>query len=306
MADEKKPPEPDNADLTVMFKKRHVVRKGNKRIIKSDDDSSGESDPGTQAPRGVKRNKPNIPGTATSLTNTKASSSDPEAAFTKSTDVQVGKSYIDDATKQSHWFDGQSSQDHNALGRGLWETSGKALSMNKESAKMERQPKAKIFGPAKAAPANVRITTMFDYAPDVCKDYKQTGYCGFGDNCKYLHDRSDYLQGWQLDREWEKASQREKGRGGIVKTHDRGVTRGEEGDMRPTDVPFVCIICREAYKNPIVTQCRHYFCEKCALERYNREPGCAACGAATNGVFNAAGKLKKLLEKKKAGDGANG
>ena len=74
--------------------------------------------------------------------------------------------------------------------------------------------------------------------------------------------------------------------------------------MIPTDVPFVCIICREAYKNPIVTQCRHYFCEKCALERYKREPGCAACGAGTNGVFNAAGKLKKLLEKKKAGDGA--
>lgn len=88
------------------------------------------------------------------------------------------------------------------------------------------------------------------------------------------------------------------------------MTRGEEdeeGDVRPTDdVPFVCIICREAYKNPIVTQCRHYFCEKCALERYNKrgEPGCAACGAATNGVFqNAADKLKKLLEKKKAGDG---
>ena len=170
MADERKTPEPENADLTVMFKKRHVVRKGNKRKMKSDDDSSDESDPGTQAPRGVKRNKPNVPVTATSLTNTKASSSDPEAAFTKSTDFQVGKSYIDDATKQSHWFDDQSSRDHNALGRGLWETSGKALSMNKESAKMERQPKAKIFGPAKAAPANVRITTMFDYAPDVCKD----------------------------------------------------------------------------------------------------------------------------------------
>ena len=170
MADERKTPESENTDLTVMFKKRHIVRKGNKRKVKSDDDSSDESDPGTQAPRGIKRNKTNVPVSATSLTNIKASSSDPEGAVTKSTDFQVGKSNIDDATKQSHWFDDQSSRDHNALSRGSWETSEKALSMNTESAKMERQPKAKIFGPAKAAPANVRITTMFDYAPDVCKD----------------------------------------------------------------------------------------------------------------------------------------
>lgn len=47
----------------------------------------------------------------------------------------------------------------------------------------------------------------------------------------------------------------------MVKTHDRGVTRGEEDDIIPTDIPFVCVICREEYNNPIVTQCRHYFCE---------------------------------------------
>ncbi len=28
------------------------------------------------------------------------------------------------------------------------------------------------------------------------------GYCGFGDSCKFLHDRSDYKHGWQLEREW--------------------------------------------------------------------------------------------------------
>ncbi|KAH0828173.1 hypothetical protein J3R83DRAFT_3875 [Lanmaoa asiatica] len=36
--------------------------------------------------------------------------------------------------------------------------------------------------------------------PDVCKDYKETGYCGFGDTCKFLHDRGTYLAGWQLDK----------------------------------------------------------------------------------------------------------
>jgi hypothetical protein len=28
--------------------------------------------------------------------------------------------------------------------------------------------------------SNIRITQRFDYQPDVCKDYKETGYCGFG------------------------------------------------------------------------------------------------------------------------------
>ena len=33
------------------------------------------------------------------------------------------------------------------------------------------------------------------------KDYKETGFCGFGDSCKFIHDRSDYKMGWQIERE---------------------------------------------------------------------------------------------------------
>ena len=40
----------------------------------------------------------------------------------------------------------------------------------------------------------------FDYQPDICKDYKETGYCGYGDACKFVHDRGDYKSGWELDR----------------------------------------------------------------------------------------------------------
>ena len=32
------------------------------------------------------------------------------------------------------------------------------------------------------------------------------GFCGFGDSCKFLHDRSDYKHGWQLEREWNDQS----------------------------------------------------------------------------------------------------
>ena len=46
-----------------------------------------------------------------------------------------------------------------------------------------------------------------DYTPDVCKDFKDTGFCGYGDACKFLHDRSDYKSGWQLDKMWEEEQQ---------------------------------------------------------------------------------------------------
>jgi len=45
------------------------------------------------------------------------------------------------------------------------------------------------------------LTTYKDYAPDICKDYKLTGYCGFSDNSNFLHDRSDYKAGWQIERD---------------------------------------------------------------------------------------------------------
>ena len=48
-----------------------------------------------------------------------------------------------------------------------------------------------------------RATSRFDYQPDICKDYKDTGFCGYGDACKFLHDRSDYKTGWQLERQWD-------------------------------------------------------------------------------------------------------
>jgi hypothetical protein len=40
----------------------------------------------------------------------------------------------------------------------------------------------------------------FDYQPDICKDYKETGFCSYGDSCKFMHDRGDYKSGWELER----------------------------------------------------------------------------------------------------------
>eukprot|EP00967_Tisochrysis_lutea_P010500 scaffold12024_cov22-Tisochrysis_lutea.AAC.1 len=34
----------------------------------------------------------------------------------------------------------------------------------------------------------------------LCKDYKETGFCSYGDSCKFMHDRGDYKMSWELDR----------------------------------------------------------------------------------------------------------
>lgn len=38
---------------------------------------------------------------------------------------------------------------------------------------------ATSVGPIRA-PSNIRSTVRWDYQPDICKDYKETGFCGFG------------------------------------------------------------------------------------------------------------------------------
>jgi RING finger protein 113A len=46
----------------------------------------------------------------------------------------------------------------------------------------------------------VTTAPRFDYQPDICKDYKETGFCSYGDSCKFMHDRGDYKSGWELER----------------------------------------------------------------------------------------------------------
>ncbi|TNV87007.1 hypothetical protein FGO68_gene11429 [Halteria grandinella] len=37
---------------------------------------------------------------------------------------------------------------------------------------------------------------------------------------------------------------------------------------------------------PVVTQCGHYFCERCALQHYSGSSTCFVCSKPTNGIFN--------------------
>ena len=45
----------------------------------------------------------------------------------------------------------------------------------------------------------IKSSIRVDYKGGICKDFRDTGFCGFGDNCQFLHDRSDLYMGWELD-----------------------------------------------------------------------------------------------------------
>ncbi|POW21740.1 hypothetical protein PSHT_02055 [Puccinia striiformis] len=138
------------------------------------------------------------------------------------------------------------------------------------------------YGPIKGGPNNIKTITVVDYQPDVCKDYKETGYCGFGDTCKFLHDRGDYIMhGWQLDDAFNS------------RNNKTGPVESEEEE----EVPFACLICRQPFTDPIVTKCQHYFCSGCAIKRFAKTPKCFACGTPTGGIFN---KASRIIEKMKA------
>ena len=186
-------------------------------------------------------------------------------------------------------------------------------------------------GPMRAS-ANVRLTFIMDYKPDICKDYKETGYCGYGDACKFLHDRGDYKQGWQLDKEWELKEKLKKETQAKLERMERGL--GDDGQELDDDdeevnarfllvdtrvmycarrvspfvlasgvrfpvtdeeicalrfalvqeeddgLPSTCAICEKTWdtvKDPVVTRCKHYFCEHCALRHNAKDKMCFVC-----------------------------
>ena len=151
-------------------------------------------------------------------------------------------------------------------------------------------------GPARA-PVHYRATSRFDYQPDICKDYKDTGYCGYGDACKFLHDRSDYKSGWQLEKQWDE-EQREKAHTAALEAFEEGSGGGSSTARSAEDtLPFACLICREpwhAKSAPVVTKCEHYFCEACALKHAAKTKRCFVCSENTGGIFN----TSKLLQEK--------
>ena len=295
----------------AIFKKRPAKGKGNFRKRAqtppeaSDSDYSSSED---ESGRKVKRRKKNTGAViACSKNNTTSNTEHTPIIYAAERNAAIKSS--NDATKSNTWYDENADgalSSKNLLGttrsKPLDIPDGTYKGLANATSFVTRNPDApnRSVGPIKA-PTNIRTITVTDMQADVCKDYKQTGFCGFGDNCKFLHEREDYKQGWQLDKEWENVTKGKKLKGTTVASANRNAEDGDSDfdDAALEGIPFACTICEETYKEPIVTRCGHYYCLNCALRRYKSDPSCKNCGSGTNGIFNTAKNLKKLLEKKK-------
>lgn len=166
--------------------------------------------------------------------------------------------------------------------------------------------KGGVQGPIRAS-GFIRTTTCFDYQPDICKDYKETGFCGYGDSCKFLHDRGDYKSGWQQGKEWDEQQAKAKLAKAMRELTDDPLDEllgGDDADARVDysvdlgdELPFACLLCREDFVNPVVTVCGHYFCSACIVKHQKKSLKCPApaCGKETFGVLNKAHNLVKKL-----------
>jgi RING finger protein 113A len=150
-----------------------------------------------------------------------------------------------------------------------------SLEQEKSSETSPTQGKKRRFGPRKTT-EHINVTTRIDYQPYLCKDYNETGYCGFGESCIYVHDRGDYKASWELDLEWEQQQQKAKKQ-----------PIQEQVSLEPK--PFTCpICCKELASGASIVKsgrCGHEFCESCAISRFAQDKKCAVCSVVLDGRF---------------------
>ena len=81
----------------------------------------------------------------------------------------------------------------------------------------------------------------------------------------------------------------------------------EGGEDKDDGLPFACYVCRKPWEevaDPVVTRCKHYFCEACALQHNAKSAKCSVCEAPTQGIFNVAHDIKRKLKQKQKDGGA--
>lgn len=181
----------------AVFKRRGAKGKSNLRKrpatpppANSDSDSDYSSSEDETGRRVKRRKKAVTAVTATSRQAAGGADTLASTVFTADRDAPITSA--NDATKQSNWYDEDAKgalSTKNLLGstrllsNEAQPPDGTYKGLANQTSFIQKNPDApqRTVGPIKA-PTNIRTITVTDFAPDVCKDYKQTGFCGFGDN----------------------------------------------------------------------------------------------------------------------------
>ena len=69
-----------------------------------------------------------------------------------------------------------------------------------------------------------------------------------------------------MEKEWDENEKRRKQRIAEGKADEEEGEGAGDDDEDEDGLPFACFICRKQFTDPVVTICKHYFCEHCALK----------------------------------------
>lgn len=174
------------------------------------------------------------------------------------------------------------------------EVEGSLEDRQREKEVRQNIPAVRRAGPMKAA-SNYRMTTTIDFKPGICKDYYETGFCGFGDNCIYAHIREEYKSSYDIDQEYDKSQviTNKKKKKNELDDGEIKENNNNNGNSGRDSLPFACYLCRKPFIDPVSTKCKHYFCEKCAISNFQggKNPKCPICNSLIDGVFKSAKEL---------------
>ncbi|KAJ0582157.1 putative transcription factor C2H2 family [Helianthus annuus] len=126
---------------------------------------------------------------------------------------------------------------------------------------------------------------------------KRKGDAGNGEKLyKGIHGYTDYkASGWQMEQEWDEAEKARKRKLAMKGDDDDDEDDDQEDDDDEDGLPFACFICRQPFVDPVVTKCKHYFCEHCALKHHAKKKKCYVCNQPTLGIFNTAHEIRKRI-----------
>jgi len=164
----------------------------------------------------------------------------------------------------------------------------KLVDTEDNKAEGEKKIKKKLDLAINKSPKNVNIKKLdnkevgdekkiyMDFEPLLCKEYKLKGYCGYGDTCKFIHSRDDYINDRKLTKKhWKNSQQEEK------KENPKAVVV-----VKRTDV---CGLCKKTFdedikKKVIQLDCKHVFCKECFMEQLKlSKMECPECGIDSKG-----------------------
>lgn len=114
----------------------------------------------------------------------------------------------------------------------------------------------------------------FDYQQNICKDFRKKGYCRYGDECKFVHER-----------EYEFTSQPEHRRNFSIKPAKSQTlpkpTRRPSCGENDTEK---CAVCCNPPQNTVRVPCGHLCCEVCFIESAGQEDSkCSHCSEPIKG-----------------------